>query len=309
MEPTIKSISFMKFLKKSAIALLKSNKYKPKSIKTEGFYLIIFLHDDSQLVQATELLRKISGLLYIFIGAVMKLEYDTLSKSVLSIANKLLMNGEKYLIRIETSKLTESKDDDFTYFKHDLEFFIQTELSSKAIGLAPVQDESQADKILYILIGNNIAFISLLVLKGSDCTPFNFLQDIVLCPIYDDCSLLSLVQVLDSGYMPLPIFFFRNRPQLIKIIRKFDEIIRNYPIDSVTFYLISMNDIQRPSVRHANRASKEDDISKEWRSQVQCLIYEQVIIKILLHSNLDSMFSKLSICSFYSSQLVYREKH
>jgi hypothetical protein len=298
MEPTIKSISFMKILKKSSIALLKSNKYKAKSIKTEGFYLIIFLHDDSQLVQATELLRKISGLLYIFIGAVMKLEYDTLSKSVLSIANKLLMNGEKYLIRIETSKLTESKDDDFTYFKHDLEFFIQTELSSKAIGLAPVQDEAQADKILYILIGNDIAFISLLVLKGSDCTPFNFLQDIVLCPIYDECSLLSLVQVLDSGYMPLPIFFFRNRSQLIKIIRKFDEIIRYYPIDSVTFHLISMKDIQWPSVRHTNRASKEDNISKEWRSQVQCLIYEQAIIKILLHSNLDSVLVSFPFVPF-----------
>ena len=228
----------------------------------------------------------------------MKHEYDTLSKSVLSIANKLLMNGEKYLIRIETSKLTESKDDDFTYFKHDLEFFIQTELSSKAIGLAPVQDEAQADKILYILIGNDIAYISLLVLKGSDCTPFNFLQDIVLCPIYDECSLLSLVQVLDSGYMPLPIFFFRNQPQLIKIIRKFDEIIRNYPIDSVTFHLISMKDIQWPSVRHANRASKEGDISKEWRSQVQCLIYEQVIIKILLHSNLDSVLVSFPFVPF-----------
>ena len=92
----------------------------------------------------------------------MKLEYDTLSRSVLSIANKLLMDGEKYLIKIETSKLTESKDDDFIYFKHDLEFFIQTELSSKAKGLAPVQDEAHADKILYILIGNNIAFIKLI---------------------------------------------------------------------------------------------------------------------------------------------------
>ncbi len=298
MEPTIKSISFRKILKKSVIGLLKLNKYKPKSIKSEGFYLIIFLHDDSQLVQVTELLRKISGLLYIFIGAVIKLEYVTLSRSVLSIANKLLMNGEKYLIKIETSKLTDSKDDGFIYFRHDLEFFIQTELSSKAIDLTHVQDDAQADKILYILIGNNIAFISLLVFKGSDCTPFNLLQDIVLCPIYDDCSLLSLVQVLDSGYMPLPIFFFRSRPQLIKKIRKFDEIIRNYPIDSVTFYLFSMNDIQRPSVRHANKAFKEDDISKEWGSQVQRLIYEQVFIKILLNSNLDSLLVSFPFVPF-----------
>ncbi len=290
MEPTIKSTSFLKFLKKSAIALLKSNKYKLKSVKTEGFYLIVFLHDDSLLVEATELLRKISGVSYIFIGAVMKLKYDTLSRSVLSIANKLLMDGEKYLIKIETSKLTESKDDDFIYFKHDLEFFIQTELASKAKGLDPVQDESHADKILYILIGNNIAFISLLVLKGSDSTPFNFLRDIVVCPIYDDCSLLSLVQVLDSGYIPLPIFFFRNRLDLIKKIRKFDEIIRNYPVNSVTFYLFSMDDKQRPSVRPADRVSKRNNISKKKDSQIQHLIYEQVIIKILLLTNFDSLF-------------------
>ncbi len=290
MEPTIKSISFMKFLKKSAIALLRSNKYKPKSIKTEGFYVIIFLYDDSQLVQATELLRKISGISYIFIGATKKLEYDTLSRGVLSIATKLLMDGEKYLIKIETSKLTPPKDGDFIYFKHDLEFFIQTELSSKAKGLVCVKDESQADKILYILIGNTIAFVSLLLLKGSDCTPFNFLQDVVLCPIYDDCSLLSLIQVLDSGYMPLPVFFFFNRSGLIKKIRKFDEIIRNYPIESVTFYLFSMNDMQRYSGRPANRVSKWDGISKERASQVQSLIYEQAIIKVLLHSNFESLF-------------------
>jgi hypothetical protein len=290
MESTVKSTSFMKFLKKSAIALLRSNKYKPKSIKTEGFYVIIFLYDDSQLVQAIELLRKISGISYIFIGATKKLEYDTLSRGVLSIATKLLMDGEKYLIKIETSKLTAPKDGDFIYFQHDLEFFIQTELSSKAKGLVCVKDESQADKILYILIGNTIAFVSLLLLKGSDCTPFNFLQNVVLCPIYDDCSLLSLVQVLDSGYMPLPVFFFFNRSGLIKKIRKFDEIIRNYPIESVTFYLFSMNDMQRYTGRPANKISNWDGISKERASQVQSLIYEQAIIKVLLHSNFESLF-------------------
>jgi hypothetical protein len=136
------------------------------------------------------------------------------------------------------------------------------------------------------------------VLKGSDCTPFNFLQDIVVCPVYDDCSLLSLVQVLDSGYMPLPIIFFRNRSQLIKILRKFDKIIRNYPIDSVTFYLLSMNDIQLPSARHVNRASEDDVISKEWGSQVLRLIYEQVIIKILLNSKLNSIFISFPFVSF-----------
>ena len=58
------------------------------------------------------------------------------------------MDGEKYLIKIETSKLTAPKNGDFIYFKHDLEFFIHTELSSKARSLASVKDESQADKIL-----------------------------------------------------------------------------------------------------------------------------------------------------------------
>ena len=298
MEPTIRSISFLKFLKKSANALLKSNKYKTKSIKTEGFYVIIFLGDDSQLVQATELLRKISGVSYVFIAAVLKLEYDTLSRNIISIATKLIMSGEKYLIKIETSKLTKSKDDEFTYFKHDLEFFIQTELSSQVKGLIPVQDESHADKILYILIGNDIAFISLLVLKGSDCTPFNFLQADVACPIYDDCSLLSLVQVLDSGYMPMPVFFFHNQLDLIQKIRKFDKIIRNYPIEFVTFYLISMQDTHVSSVRPPNRASWGYNISKEKDNPILSLIYEQVIIQILLRNDFDSLFVSFPFVPF-----------
>ena len=298
MEPTIKSISFLKFLKKSADTLLKSNNYKPKSIKTEGFYVTIFLCDDSQLVQATELLRKISGVSYVFIAAVLKLEYDTLSRSILSIATKLVMNGEKYLIKIETSKLTKSTDDEFTYFKHDLEFFIQTELSSQVKGLIPVQDESHADKILYILIGNDIALISLLVLKGSDCMPFNFLQADVACPIYDDCSLLSLVQVLDSGYMPMPVFFFDNQLDLIQKIRKFDEIIRNYPIEFVTFYLISVQDSLQPSVRPPNRASRGHHVSKEKGNPIQSLIYEQVIIQILLRNDFDSFFVSFPFVPF-----------
>ena len=291
MEPTIKSTSYLKFLKKSAIILLKANNYKPKSIKTDGFYIIIFLYDNSQLVQAVELLKKISGVSYIFIGAAMKLEYDTLSGSVLSIANKLIIEGEKYFIKIEKSKLARSKDNEFTYFKHDLEFFIKTELSSKAKGLVPVEDSSHADKILYILIGNNIAIVSLLVLKGSDRTPFNFLQDVVVCPVYDDCSLLSLIQVLDSGYIPLPIFFYRSRLDLIKKLRKFDEIIVNYPIEDVTFYLFSIYDIHGLSVRPAYRPSKkEDNVFKQKSSPIQRLIYEQVIIRILLHTDFPSKF-------------------
>ena len=291
MEPTIKSTSYLKFLKKSAIILLKSNNYKPKSIKTDGFYIIIFLYDNSQLVQAVELLKKISGVSYIFIGAAMKLKYDTLSGSVLSIANKLIIEGEKYFIKIEKSKLARSKDDEFTYFKHDLEFFIKTELSSKAKGLVPVEDSSHADKILYILIGNNIAIVSLLVLKGSDRTPFNFLQDVVVCPVYDDCSLLSLAQVLDSGYMPLSIFFYRSRLDLIKKLRKFDEIIVNYPVEDVIFYLFSIYDIHGLSVRPAYRPSKkEDNVFNQKNSPIQRLIYEQVIIRILLHTDFPSKF-------------------
>jgi hypothetical protein len=298
-ESTFKSISFINLLKKSATALLSSYKYKIKSIKKEGYYIIIFLDNDSQLVQATELLGKLAGVSYIFIGITKKLQYDTLSSSALSIANKFLMDGEKYLVKIESSKLTKPRDGDFIYNKHDLDFFIQSELSSKAKGLVSVQDESQADKILYILIGNNIAFVSLLVLKGSDRTPFNYVHEMVACPLYDDCSMLSLVQVLDSGYMPIPIFFFSDRLQLIKQLRKFDVIIRNYPVDSITFYLVSMTVIvESASLETANSVSKERGLSKykdrykykdndKW-SQIQHLIYEQVIIKILVDSNFES---------------------
>jgi hypothetical protein len=106
------------------------------------------------------------------------------------------------------------------------------------------------------------------------------------------------MQVLESGYIPLPIFFFHNRSQLIQKLRKFDEIIKGYPVESVTFYLFSVENIPLPVVARTRRGSKKDDVSMEKASQVQSLIYEQSIIKFLLHSNFESLFVSFPFVPF-----------
>ncbi|HKO64880.1 MAG TPA: hypothetical protein VJU13_06730, partial [Candidatus Nitrosocosmicus sp.] len=59
----------------------------------------------------------------------------------------------------------------------------------------------------------------------------------------------------------------------------------------VTFYLFSIYDIHGSSVRPAYRPSKkEDDVFKQKSSPIQRLIYEQVIIGILLHTDFPSKF-------------------
>lgn len=96
----------------------------------------------------------------------------------------------------------------------------------------------------------------------------------------------------------MPVFFFHNQLDLIQKIRKFDEIIRNYPIEFVTFYLISMQDIHGSSVRPPNRESRGYNIFNQEGNPIQSLIYEQVIIQILFHNDFDSLFVSFPFVPF-----------
>lgn len=296
-ESSIRSLSFLNFLKKTIVNILKSNKFAVNSIKKEGHYLIVYLQNDSYLVHAMELLKKISGISYIFIGVTEDLDYDTLSKNIVSIGIKLLTEGEKYVIKIETSKISNINDEAFLNFRNDLEFYVQSEISSLSKKLICVNDEKMADKILYVVIGSNIAFISLLVERGQDITPFNFLNDIIICPLYSNTSLLSLIQTLNAGYFPLPIFFYLNRLHLIGLLKTFDNIIMKYPIHNIDIHLFDVRDIEGEEGRLIIKAI-EHDLSKYNDTNVRDLFFEQVIINILVASDFNNNFVSLPLMPY-----------
>ncbi len=283
----IKSRIFMKHLKNLMMGVLNNNAISFKSIKKKGFFYIINLKNNDCLVSAMNLLGKISGISYIFIAIPETLDYDILSKKIIQIGKKIILENERFYIKIESfNDLESNKDNSFSLFKGDLEFFLQTELSSNTHPkIYCTNNESNADKILFILLGKNLAYVSLVLQKGDDRIPFKFFNDDVICPLYNDYSILSLVSILDGGFSPIPVFFYSDKLKLINIFKSFENITKTYPINDIELYIVNLKTC---SLIVDNLVKKIRMKSIHEEDALKILIYDQIVTKILLTSELNS---------------------
>jgi hypothetical protein len=277
--------------------ILSTNQISFSSIENDGFYFIVKLNENKEIVYAMDLLSKISGISTIFIAKLFSVDYEILSYNAVQIAKKLLLDKEKFTIIVKRSTEIMTKGDEkFLYFKKDLEFFIISEVSSSKPCNKYVKKESDADKILFILIGSDFAYVSLSLQKGKDTIPFKFLNENIICPIYDDeYSFLSLISILNNGFTPFPFIFYNNREQLIKTLKLFEMVIKKYPIFNIDINLIDLNSINLYNYRHYLKANQNFTQNE---NLVIKLMTEQIIIILLfkLKTNID--FISLPLSSF-----------
>lgn len=300
-ESLLRSRTFLRYLKKLINSTLYENNISISSIKRDGFYFIIQLSKINEIVFAMDLLCKIAGINIIFIAKPMTIDYDLISQSAFHIGKELLLPNEKFAVSVTTSKKIMLKDDKILFFKKDIEFLIASELSSLPTGNKYVKNESEADKILLILIGNDFAYISLLLKKGTDTIPFNYLNEKVVCPIYgEEYSFLSLISLLNNGFFPSPFIFYSNRSQLLKILKLFDTIIKRYPISVIDINLIDISDTHLKISKTFEKGKKYDDNSYPIKKILLKLIMEEVIFIILLKldANSNSSFICLPFVSY-----------
>jgi hypothetical protein len=296
-ESSVKSDTFLDYLESIIIETLSTNNIYFSSIEKDGFYVIVKLNEKKELVDAMDLLSKISGISTIFIAKSFSVDYEILSYNAVQIAKKLVLYKEKFSIIITNSNETIMKEDErFLYFKKDLEFFIISEISSSNTYNKYVKDESDADKILFILIGSDIAYISLSLLKGKDTMPFKFLKESIICPIYDDeHSFLSLISVLNNGFIPFPFIFYSNREQLIKILKLFEKVIKKYPIFNIDINLINLDSINLYNYRNYLKNQHEFPENKKL---IIKLMEEQIIFILLLKLKTNIDFICLPLLSY-----------
>jgi hypothetical protein len=297
-ESAIKSDLSLNYLKKLIIDILHENNVYISSIKKDGFYYVIELKKSNEIVFTMDLLSKVSGISYIFIAKPLVVDYDVLSKMVIQIWKEILLPGEKFYIIITLSDENNFKKNEFVFFRKDLEFFIISELSSFSIDLKNVRNEIEADKILYILIGNDFAYVSLLLKRCKELMPFKFLKEKVICPLYNEFSFLSFISILDNGFFPFPVFFYSSRNQLIKILKSFDKIIKRYPIRLIDINLINLGKVNLDLTRSLSK--NNDDYSDVQKKMVYELIMEEIIVLILLQmKKVDLNFICLSFSPFF----------
>jgi hypothetical protein len=238
LEPVIKSDIFLDYLHNLVRDTLNENSVLFLTIKKDGFYFIVELKNTKEMVFTMDLLSKISGISCIFIAKCVVIDFDVLSKTVTRIGKEILLPNERFSITIRTSKMDNSKDnDDFLFFKKDLEFLMISEISSLSPDIKYVTNESEADKTLFVLIGSDLAYVSILLTKNKETIPFKFFREAVICPIYDDYTFLSLISILNNGFSPIPFVFYDGESNLRQTLKTFDKIVKRYPINNIVINL------------------------------------------------------------------------
>ena len=171
--------------------------------------------------------------------------------------------------------------------KFDLEFHIHSELAAKS-GRSKLleNDREEVDLIIYILLGINRCYVSKLAFKGQDIVPLNYLKDTILCPIFDNVSMLSFLSVLKSGYYPVPFFFYLEEQSMKKMLKVFENVIADLPITSLDIYALSMGEHIPSLVQKAVDSDYGNEIMIREPQKFYWLIFLSTIVKILNETNL-----------------------
>lgn len=247
-ESLIKSKKFFDYLKLSINKELKKNKISIDELKSQGYFYIVKLKDhNNNLLDALELLSKISGYSYIMISQEVKIDYDLLSNATIEIGKKTFYEDDKFSIIIKSYKedgIIQKNVNKIPFDIRDFKFFVQSELSSMSTKVKYVDDHLKADKLLYVFFGDSFAYVSIYIIKGKNNIPFNFFNTCVFCPVYDEVSSLSLDSVLNAGFIPDILVFYPTRPKLIELLKNIEFILIRFSIKQVCIRLINMDKIK-----------------------------------------------------------------
>ncbi len=274
-EPSIQSDLFLNYLKDVVFNILTEHSISLLSIINDGFYFVIQLKKNDELVYALNLLSKIPGISCVFIAKYFANEYDLLTKSIIPIWKDLLLSGESFHIKIISSTCNKKSEKNLS--SKDLEFFLISELTSICSGVKYDNSEENVEKIFFILMGTEYAYVSLLLKKLKNTIPFNFMNQKVTCAIYNDYCFLSIDSILKSGFIPLLFFFYSSRNQLLKFLKIFDKIIKNYPIYEIEINLVGLENVH-------NKLSSLDemfDFSDLGKDVTVELFKEQIILFLM----------------------------
>jgi len=263
------------------------HRYEYHSIQKQDYFIVIAIKNRLKLVDSINVLKFLSGISYILIGTVVKTDFDTLAKKSALIQSKLMLDNEKYYLKVTSLHGSSNKDRNIINKLFDLEFNLQSELSSSSRGLVRVEVESDADRVLYVIMGPKLTYVSLLVFKSPQTIPIHYLNDSVICPIFDSISIISFIAILKSGYTPIPVFYYWNRDHLKNLVKAYEFYARRITEGIYEFYLFSIGDLM-PDVFHdlfsLNRNSsrgESSDNSLLW-IKYQISVYS-ILSKLDLH--------------------------
>lgn len=292
-EPIFKTEPFIRFIIKSVKSIFKIRGFEFHSIQHQDYFIIITMKNNLKLVDSINAIKFLAGISYILIGTIVKTDFDTLAKKSALIQLKLMLDNEKYFLKVSSLHSSSNKNQNLVFDLFDLEFHLQSELSSSSRGLVRVEVESDADRVLYIIMGPKLTYVSLLVFKGGQDIPLNYLEDSMICPIFDSISIINFITILKSGYKSVPIFYYLNRNHLKDLIKAYEFYARRNTEGIYEFYLFSMGDLLPDVFRNLSLPNQNSSSGGSEDNSLFWIKYQILVYNIL--SKIDLSHDKVAL--------------
>ena len=228
--PTIFSKNKIHDLIRNIKKILKIKNQQFKSVKRDGDIILIDANDP---VFASSAINLLFGIEQVSIARQVKNDFQVIVSEIAAIGGNLLLKGERFLVKVDgTSKGFLTKDVEIAATSNIIE-------KKSNLGAHPSTDENY-EKLLYTYLTKNNAYICIFSDKGNGGIPYKLQEQKTICAIYDEISAVSCYETIKQGYDIKIIVCYRQKSELMSIVKMINQIIPRLVQDRVELEFIEI---------------------------------------------------------------------
>ena len=205
--PSVFSINRLKILITNIKKILKLHEQKYEKIIAEDEIIIIYANDP---VFASSIINHLFGINKIAIAKKNKKD-DKLNDKIAKIGYNMLLNNEKFYVKIEGETKSYCKDAEIIITSKIIE-------NAKNTNIRPGFEDSY-DKLVYTYITSADAYTCIYIDNGNYGLPYNVNKEGIFCCIYDELSALICLESIKAGFDINIIICYQNQKMLLKLAK------------------------------------------------------------------------------------------
>lgn len=204
--------NMMPLLASNVRAALKTKELLFDSIGRDGPVITVKARDP---VFASSAISMLFGIRRVAIAVRTEYDYHTILNEMAEIGSRLLLAGERFLVRVEGAAKG--------FVTKDLETAAIAAIIQKGHGSKPGTDKRH-DKLLYTFLARNSAYVCIFLDEGLGGMPYGC-RGSAVCPIFNELSAISALETVRQGYSARIIICYRKKSQLLDLAKMASRII------------------------------------------------------------------------------------
>lgn len=213
--PTVFSRRHTRQLIRNVKDVLRIRGQQFKSVRRDGDVVLVHANDP---VFASSAIGLLFGIEKIAIARCVRNDFDGIVKEIASTGGNLLLQGERFLVRVEGTTSG--------FLAGDVEIAATSKIIEERSGTgARPGTEENHDKVLYAYLTRDNAYVCIFMDQGSGGVTYGPREQKTACAVYDEISAVSCLEAIKQGHDVRIMVFYRQESELTGLVRIINRIM------------------------------------------------------------------------------------